>query len=331
MKKIVFLLFLLLFCRPVFADFTDGEAAFASKRYSEAMMQFRPLADEGDFRAQYYVAYMYLNGYGVTKNTALGVEYLKKSLDQNYHMAQALMGFLYAQGEAVPLDHNKAISLYQKAADQGNTSAMLNLAVAYYLGNGVPRNLTRAIELLEKIPIDEQPSAGRYLGDIYLMRDSSKTEAAVRAYYGAAKAGDLAAYAALAKIYLEGIGVDQDEERALNYYRYAAEQGYAPAQYVIGVMYVNGRGVEANNALGHAWLSCAANQNYEPALTALGQLKSEMSLSDLDRARQEFINIQNNVLGKGVSPVEAEIQREKQREEEAKAAPVNRWGRRHRR
>ena len=332
MKKIVLLLFLLVFSQPVFADFADGEAAFGAKRYSEAMLYFRPLADAGDFRAQYYVAYLYLNGYGVTKNTALGVEYLQKSLDHNYHLAQALMGFLYAQGEVVPVDHKKAISLYQKAADQGNTSAMLNLAVAYYLGNGVPRNLTRAIELLEKIPIDEQPSAGRYLGDIYMMRDSHKTDAAIRAYYAAAKAGDLAAYAALAKIYLDGTGVASDEERAARYYRYAAEQGYAPAQYALGIMYVNGNGVEANSVLGHAWLTSAASQNYEPATTALNQLKNEMSLTDLDRARQEFINIQNNVIGHGVSPLESEVLQAAEEEEAAQERQkASRWNRRRRR
>lgn len=332
MKKIVLLLFLMLFYQPVWADFLDGEAAFNAKRYSQAMLYFRPLADEGDFRAQYYVAYLYLNGYGVTKNTELGVEYLQKSLAHNYHLAQALMGFLYAQGEAVPVDHKKAIALYQKAADQGNTSAMLNLAVAYYLGNGVPRNLNRAIELLEKIPIDEQPSAGRYLGDIYLMRDAGNTEAAVRAYYAAAQAGDLPAYTALAKIYLDGLGVEADEERGLKYYKYAAEQGYAPAQYAIGLMYANGRGIEVNPVLGYAWLTFAASQNYEPAVTALNQLKTEMSLADMDRARQEFINLQNNVIGRGVAPLAEEVQQAAVVAEEEQEKPKpSRWSRRRRR
>ncbi len=317
MKKLVLFLFLLLFSGAVVADFAGGEAAFSAKRYSEAMQIFRPLANAGDFRAQYYVAYMYLNGYGVTKNVALGLEYLQKSLDQNYHLAQAMMGFLYEQGEVVPQDYRKAVALYQQAANQENTSAMLNLAVAYYLGNGVPRNLARAMELLEKIPIESQPAAGRYLGDIYLSQDTNKAADAIKAYLAAAKAGDLASYAALAEIYLNGTGGQVETEKGMKYYQYAASQGYAPAQYALGIMYVNGKGVSANSAIGHAWLSWASSQNYEPAITTLNQLKTEMSLSDLEQARREFINIQNNVLGQMTSPVEDDLKKEQKVKEAA--------------
>lgn len=306
MKKIGLMLAILLAVSSVRADFLEGEEAFANKRYTEAMQHFRPLADEGDFRSQYYIAYMYLNGYGVAKNDQLGLKYLEQSLAQNYHLAQALMGFLYSQGMGVPLDRKKAVALYQKAADQGNTSALLNLGVAYYQGDGVPRNLTKAIELLEKIPVEQQPAAGRYLGDIYLAQDSNNTEKAMAAYHSAAEAGDLASYSSLAEMYLNGQGVDQDVERSVSYYTYAASQGYAPAQYALGIIYANGRGVSRNPVLGHAWLSWAANQNYEPAVMALTQLKSEMTLSDLDKARQEFINIQQRVLGKIESPFEDE-------------------------
>lgn len=308
MKKIGLVLAALLFALPVHADFLEGEEAFANKRYSEAMQHFRPLADQGDFRSQYYVAYMYINGYGVSKNDQVGLQYLQKSLDQNYDLAQAMMGFLYSEGRVVPVDRKKAVMLYQKAADQGNTSALLNLAVAYYQGDGVPRNLTKAIELLEKIPVDQKPEAGRYLGDIYLVQNADNVDKALNAYRLAAEAGDLASYASLAEIYLNGRGVATDGEKSLKYYTYAASQGYGPAQYALGIMYANGKGVSRNPVLAHAWLSWAVNQNYEPANAALNQLKAEMTLSDLDRARQEFMNIQQRVLGKIASPFEEERQ-----------------------
>lgn len=306
MKKIGFVLALMLMVSPVCADFLEGEEAFDNKRYSEAFQHFRPLADEGDFRSQYYVAYMYLNGYGVSKNDQLGLSYLQKSLAQNYHLAQALMGYLYGEGRVVPADPKKAVMLYQKAADQGNSSAMLNLGVAYYQGNGVPRNLTKAIELLEKIPVEQKPEAGRYLGDIYLAQDSNNAEKAVAAYRSAAENGDLLSYVALGDIYLDGRGVDQDTDRAMAYYKYAASQGSGAAQYALGIIYANGRGVSRDPVQAHAWLSWAMNQNYEPATAALNQLKTEMTLSDLDRARVEFMHIQQQVLGKVSSPFEEE-------------------------
>ena len=306
MKKIGIILAVILMAFSVHADFLEGEEAFDNKRYSEAFQHFQPLADEGDFRSQYYVAYMYLYGYGVAKNDQLALSYLQKSLNQNYHLAQALMGYLYNEGRVVPADPKKAVMLYQKAADQGNSGAMLNLGVAYYQGNGVPRNLIKAIELLEKIPVEQKPEAGRYLGDIYLAQDSENTERAVEAYRSAAEAGDLLSYVSLAEIYLDGRGVDKDVERAMKYYTYAASQSSGAAQYALGINYANGRGVSRDPVKAHAWLSWAVNQNYEPAVAALSQLKTEMTLSDLDRARSEFMNIQQNILGKEASPFEEE-------------------------
>ena len=306
MKKLLPVLFACLLSFTASADFLDGEEAFEAKRYTEAIQHFRPLADSGDFRAQYYVGYMYLNGYGVTKNDQIGLQYMQRSLDQNYDLAQAYMGFLYSEGTIVPADRKKAISLYQKAADQGNTSAMLNLGVAYYKGEGVPRNLLKAIELLEKIPVEQKPEAGRYLGDIYLAQDSANTLKAVNAYRSAAMAGDLASYNALAQMYLSGTGVDRDVDRAIKYYTYSASQSNPAAQYALGLLYANGDRISRNRLLGHAWLTWSANQNYTPAVAALNQLKGEMTLSELDQARQEFMNIQQNILNKIPSPFEEE-------------------------
>ncbi|MBQ4472548.1 MAG: sel1 repeat family protein [Alphaproteobacteria bacterium] len=329
MKKLLLASLALFLSVPVFADFLEGEEAFEAKRYTEAIQHFRPLADAGDFRSQYYMGYMYLKGYGVVKNDQLGLQYMQRSLDQNYHLAQAYMGFLYSEGQVVPADRKKAISLYQKAADQGNTSAMLNLGVAYYKGEGVPRNLVKAIELLEKIPVEQKAEAGRYLADIYLDQDSSNTAKAIAAYRAAAAAGDLISYNSLASMYLNGNGVDRDVERALKYYTYAASQGEPAAQYALGLLYVNGERISRNRLLGHAWLTWSANQGYAPAVAAISQLKSEMTLSELDQARQEFMNIQQNILGKIPSPFEEEQRAAMERERaRAQQTSVRRRGRR---
>lgn len=306
MKNIGLFCFMLFLGFPCIGGFLEGEKAFADKKYSEAIQHFRPLAETGDYRSQYYLAYMYLNGYGVTKNDALGLAYLEKSLKQDYDLAQALMAFLYEKGVVVQQDLKKAIQLYQQAAAKGNVSALLNLGVAYFQGNGVPMNYSKAIEMLKKIPVEQQPTAGRYLGDIYLQQNPKDSTEAIAAYESAANHGDLPSYAALADIYLNGLGTDINEERGVKYYEYAASQGYEPAQYALGLLYVNGDGVERSTVLGHAWLSLASNQNYEPATDALEQLKKEMTLSDLDRARHEYIKIQRQLLGQLVSPFEEE-------------------------
>ena len=173
--------------------------------------------------------------------------------------------------------------------------------------------------------MEQQPAAARYLGNIYLEQDSRNVDKAVEAYRAAAEAGDLPSYTLLADIYMNGSNVEQDARRALKYYTYAASQGYGPAQYALGLIYANGEEVPRNPAMGHAWLSWAVSQNYEPAMSALSQLKGEMTLSDLDRARREFMNIQQEVLGKLASPFEEERRAlQKENEEKPKKRIVRR-------
>ena len=308
MKKwLVFFVCLLISCVGR-ADFATGEEAFKNQRYSEAFQQFLPLAKKsGNYREQYYVAYLYLYGLGVAQNDIKGLDYLRESLKENYHMAQALMGYLYSQGTVVPLDKKKAIDLYKQAAAQGNTSALLNLGVAYYQGDGVMRNIPKAIEYLTQIPIDKQPIAGRYLGEIYMASgDTNAMASAQQAYRAAAEANDMASFMALGEMALYGRGGSADAQTAISYYKYAAANGYVPAQYALGLLYANGSQVPRDVVEAHAWLSLAAGQKYEPAAGALQKLKEEMTLSDVDKARQKLIDLQKNVLGQMESPLKKE-------------------------
>ena len=312
MKKWLMLFVCLTMSCAAQADFAAGEEAFKNQRYTEAFQQFLPLADKkGNYREQYYVAYLYLYGLGVAQDEIKGLSYLNESLKENYHMSQALMAFLYSQGQLVPLDKKKAIDLYKQAASQGNISALLNLGVAYYLGDGVMRNIPKAIDYLTQIPIDKQPIAGRYLGEIYLASgDANLISSAQMAYRAAAEANDMASFVALGDMYLSGRGVTPDTQTALAYYTYAASQGDVAAQYTLGILYANGRQVNRNVVDAHAWLSLAAGQKYDPASTALQKLKEEMTLSDLDKARQKLIDIQKNVLGQLESPFKQETEAE---------------------
>ena len=320
MKKWLLLSVFLGWTSVALADFATGEEAFKNQRYSEAFQQFLPLANQqGNYREQYYIAYMYLYGLGVTKNDTKGLSYLRESLKENYHLAQALMAFLYSQGQGVPMDKKKAIELYKKAADQGNTSALLNLGVAYYQGDGVVRNIPKAIEYLEQIPIDQQPITGRYLGEIYLASgDANAVPRAQAAYRAAAEANDLASFVALGDMFLTGRGVTPNTQTAVSYYTYAAAHGYVPAQHTLGVLYANGRQVARNVVDAHAWLSLAVSQKYEPASDALQKLKEEMTLSDIDKARQKLIDLQKNVLGQMESPFKQEQAAVKQESQQAR-------------
>ena len=322
-KKISLFAFFVAFSLSAKADVVVAEDAFKNHRYKEAFDNFLPLAEKGDYRSQYYIGYLYLYGLGVAKNEKLAVDYIQKSADQDYDSAQALLGYLYGEGRVVPIDKKKSINYYKKAAERGNTSALLNLGLAYYKGEGVTKNDQTAIEMLEKVPLDQQPLAGRYLGNIYINSAApDRYQKALRAYSASANNGDVASFYALGKIFSDEASGVKDDKRSIDFYTYAASQGYIPAQYFLGIAYVNAEGVERNLYLGHAWLELASMQRYAPASSALAELDGDMNLSEMEASKKEFMRLQTEVLGKLESPfiVEERIKAERMAAEEQEAA-----------
>ena len=304
MCRIILGVMILLLALPVKADFTEGVSYFDNQQYTQAFAEFKPLADEGDERAQYYAAYLYLNGYGVALDSKEGVAYLQKSLDQGYSKAMTLMGYLHSEGKYMPKNKAKALELYLAAAEDGDNDALLNLGVMYYTGDGVKKDLEKAVEYFSRVDLASKPVVGRYLGDIYqYSKDETERKKARDYYMSAASNGDLGAYSALA--YMDQMGREgtRNIDKAMTYYKYAASQSYAPAQYALGTIYANGDGVARDIIKGYAWLSLAANQGLNVAVQAQKQLETNMTLTELDLARREVIELQRNVLGQIESPL----------------------------
>lgn len=318
MKKLLIFFLLCLGITSARAGFVEGEEAFNTQQYAKAFAEFKPLADAGDYRSQYYVGYLYLNGYGgVGQDNEKALFYLRRSAEANYDLAQSLLGFIYSEGKIVPQDKEKALELYNKAAEQNNVSAFLNLGVLYYTGDGVERDTQKAISYFERIPLKEKPVVGRYLGDIYLYDAGSLDYHKALEYYTiAAKSGDLGAYHALGYMNQKALGTPENMELAMKYYLYAASQNYAPSQYALGAMYANGDTGARDPIKGYAWISLAVNQKLKAAEEAMKKIDAGMTLSDLDQARRESIDIQQNIIGKIEKPLKPDEQVEQDEEKE---------------
>lgn len=61
---------------------TKGETALAAGDYSTALQVFRPLAEQGDARAQFNIAKMYYSGQGVSQDYAQAVSWHRKAAAQ---------------------------------------------------------------------------------------------------------------------------------------------------------------------------------------------------------------------------------------------------------
>ena len=141
----VALLFSALIWPPtVQADYWDGLDAYDAGDYQTALMEFRPLAEQGDALAQFELGWLYDNGYGVAQDKAKAAKWYRLAAEQGDPWAQNNLGWLYENGEGVPRDYTLAVKWYRLAALQGNTMAQENLAYMYRHGLGVARNETEA-------------------------------------------------------------------------------------------------------------------------------------------------------------------------------------------
>jgi hypothetical protein len=80
----------------------------------------RHKAEAGDAKAQFDLADAYSEGKGVTKDSAKGMEWLKKSALRGYAGAQVVLGYFYQKGINTEKDPSEAAKWYRKAAKQSD-------------------------------------------------------------------------------------------------------------------------------------------------------------------------------------------------------------------
>src|ERR1039458_7231012 len=95
----------------------DGLAAEDRGDWKAAFLLLKPLAEQGNPRAQARLGYMYDAGEGVPKDNAEAMKWYRKAADQ-----------------------------FRKAADQGNADGQYHLGAMYYYGQGVPKDYAEAMK-----------------------------------------------------------------------------------------------------------------------------------------------------------------------------------------
>jgi len=124
---------------PAWAGWDEGVAAYKRGDYATALREWRPLAEQGHGEAQFKLGVMYLNGHGVTRNSAEAWKWWRKAADQGHAGAQNVSGLLLGG-----MNYGEAAKWYRKAAEQGNTDGQNMLGFSYKLGAGVPRDYVMA-------------------------------------------------------------------------------------------------------------------------------------------------------------------------------------------
>ena len=243
--------------------------------YSKALEFFEKAADQGNAEAQYYLGYMYENGFGVEqswKNWQKAAEWYQKAADQNYAPAQYGLGNLYMYNRGVTVSFETAAEWYLKAAEQGNADAQYQLCFMYFGGLGVEKSEKKAFEWGLKAAEQGHAEAQANTGWMYMNGAGVELsfEKALEWNEKAANQGNPNAQCNLGYMYENGEGVTQSYEKAVEWYQKSADQGYARAQYNLGYMYDTGEGVTQSYEKAVEWYQKAADQGDAIAQCNLG-------------------------------------------------------------
>lgn len=218
----------------------DGINRYYSGDYDTALRNFLKLAHRGDAEAQYYLAYMYDVGQGITEDRREAARWYVRAAEQGYLPAEVYTGYIYAVGRGVPKDMGKAKAWYKKAAAKGDMIAQNNLGSLLQMEED-RQSLYSAAQWFLASASQGNPSAQFNLGNLYREGKAIRQdlEQASKWYLMAALQGDEYAQNALGYMYLNGYGVPKSMRQAVQWYKRAAEQDMTPAQYQLARLYQN--------------------------------------------------------------------------------------------
>lgn len=159
------LLGVIVFGSPALAGpYEDGMRAYVGEDYATALTLLKPLAEQGDARAQYQVGVIFGDGLvGDKPDDAAAADWFGKAAATGHHTAEKTMGDIYFLGKGVTKDFVQAGRWYRKAADAGHPEAQFMLGYLYQEGLGVPKDKATAIQLYRTA--EDQ---GYQIGDVLL-------------------------------------------------------------------------------------------------------------------------------------------------------------------
>lgn len=138
--------------------------------------------------------------------------------------AQALVGNFCIIGKGgFPVNYERALHYSVRAAEKGHPVAQTNMGQIYLRGLGVEKDREKAMGYLEKAMDQGFMKSFRYAGIYYAESGQFSTAAAF--YEMGAQRGDITSQFLLGQCYEDGVGVEQNIEKAIHWYRISARRG----------------------------------------------------------------------------------------------------------
>jgi len=233
----------------------------------KALELIRAKAEQGDLKAQAWLASLYARGDSLPKNETEAIKWARKAFDGGY---LAMAGLIADAYEGIG-DYGSAVAWLRTCLsndallDFDRTGVRDQLVNMYAKDHVGPQDYATVVDALRNNLKDHdwQEAYHTYLlGWMYEHGQGlaqNGLEAAIL-YEKAEKKGYRPAQTGLGRLYAEGHGVPQDYAKAIEWYRKAAENGDAEAQSLLGAAYRDGKGVPQDYVLAHMWFNLAASQ-----------------------------------------------------------------------
>ena len=120
---------------PALASFERGKLAYDQKNWRVAIGYLRPLAEQGDAKAQIILGNMYAQGYGVVRDPAEAYKLYRKAALQNHAEAMVIVGAMHQQGIGTQKSTLRALEWYKRAADSGHPGGAYFYGLYMFRGN----------------------------------------------------------------------------------------------------------------------------------------------------------------------------------------------------
>lgn len=211
-----------------------GEIQEDEKLMKEGFNALKKKVDSGDIHYANSLGYAYEFGIGTPLNIKEAMKYYEMAAKQNNAIGMTNLAYLYIQEDKL----KKAKPLLVKAAEKeyGYAQYLLAMNFFYY----THENNKEALHWLERAAGNDEPYALYQLGLYYSeVNDLAK---AIKYYQRAAELNNADALLELYYIYGEGVGVEQDDDKALFYLKKAAELGVQEAIEELAAQALSGEG-----------------------------------------------------------------------------------------
>jgi TPR repeat protein len=244
---------------------------------------------QGDVESEYLLGILYLIAKPGQRDPLLALNWIESAAAKGYLQAQTELYEVHSKHQDFERNDSEAFKWCKCAAEQGDAESQNNLGTMYHQGRGVAQNNGQAIHWLMKASENGAIAAKINLGLIYaLPGEFHNIDMMVQCLIGAAEDDHPTAMGFLARAYYSGFQgqCDVDYDAAQYWAQNAAQRDNVDGLVVLYSMYVNGHGVEQNNEYAFDYLRQATEQRGEAgcdqALHIMGMTYQEGRIVEQD-------------------------------------------------